>query len=437
MAGQPESVSQARSFVHEALTGAAKADWADAATLAVSELVTNAVLHAHSDIELRVQINENHVRLEVSDRSSALPMPRSYGAAASTGRGLELVAAVSSDHGVDLLSDGGKVVWCCVNGDISAAVLDVKFDLDDWADLVETAPAEATSDYLVATLLGLPPLLWLAAREHHDALLRELALGQASLPEDERQALGHDLAAADSARARIGDALVAVVERAGRIATATAPSPELPPSKVHALPTTVDLELSVPRAAVPLYARLQDVLDNGERKAQADELLARPGLPEIIAVRDWACEQVIAQAAGSPPARWVGADDDRFAAVVAEQSTADWSGNSVSQADTGLIAVDDANRILAVSSPLLEVLGWSKDELVGRRVVAIVPTRFREAHVAGFSRHVSTGVGQVLDTTLRLPVLRADGSEVECNLFIHAEGTPRGRTVYVARIEPV
>jgi PAS domain S-box-containing protein len=151
---------------------------------------------------------------------------------------------------------------------------------------------------------------------------------------------------------------------------------------------------------------------------------------------DWACEQIIAQAAGSPPARWVGADDDTFAAVVAEQSTADWSGDSVSRADTGMIAVDDANRIVAVSPRLLDVLGWSRDELVGRRVVAIVPTRFREAHVAGFSRHVSTGIGQALDKTLRLPVLGADGGEVECNLFIRAEDTPRGRTVYVAWIQP-
>jgi PAS domain S-box-containing protein len=413
-----------------------RADWAEAAGLAVSELVTNAVLHAHSGIELRVHIKPNHVRLEVLDRSPALPMPQSYGASASTGRGLELVAAVTSDHGVEMLGDGGKLVWCCVNSEILSAAVNVKFEWDDWPDLAETTPSEPLSDHLGVTLLGLSPTLWFAAREHHDALLRELALGQASLPEDERQVLADDLAAADTARSRIGDALVAAVERASRMGASPSPSADPRPSDLRAVPPTLDLELHVPRGDVSLYARLQDVLDAGERKAQADELLARPGLPEIVAVRDWACEQVIAQAAGSPPARWVGAFDDRFAAVAAEQSTADWSGESVSQADTGMIAVDDANRILAVSPPLLVVLGWSRDELVGRRVVAIVPARFREAHVAGFSRHVSTGMGRVLDTALRLPVLRADGGEVECSLFIHAEDTPQGRTVYVGRIEP-
>ena len=80
---------------------------------------------------------------------------------------------------------------------------------------------------------------------------------------------------------------------------------------------------------------------------------------------------------------------------------------------------------------------FRSEDLVGRRVVAIVPPRFRESHVAGFSRHLSTGVARALDTPLRLPVLRADGGEVECSFLIHAERTPSGRTVYVAQIEPV
>jgi PAS domain S-box-containing protein len=435
--GQPGSVGRARRFVRTTLDAADRAGWAEAAELAASELVTNAVLHAHSDIELRVNVKSSHVRIEVRDRSSAFPMPRSYGATATTGRGLDLVARLSSDHGVEALAGGGKVVWCCVNSEMPAAVVDADFELDDWVDLVEATPTQATADDVDITLIGLPPTLWLAAREHHDALLRELALVQASLPDQhERSVLADDLAAADTARSRIGDAVVAAVERARRKGTASLPLPEHHPGDLPAVPATLDLDLRVRRDEVHLYARLQDVLDTGERLAQADELLARPGLPEIVAVRDWACEQIIAQTAGSPRARWVGADDERFAAVTAERSTADWSNDIVSQADTGMIAVDDANRIVAVSPPLLAALGWHADELVGRRVVAIVPARFREAHVAGFSRHLSTGIGRALDVSLRLPVLRGDGSEVECTLLIHAEHTPSGRTIYVARIEP-
>src|SRR5439155_14487211 len=135
--------------------------------------------------------------------------PRSYDETATTGRGLELVAAVSFDHGVKALGADGKVVWCCVNSEFAQSVLELSDDHEDWSDLVEDGQpgaVESAPDALVVNLLGLPPTLWLAAREHHDALLRELALVQGSLPGEQARALAEDLTAADSARTRISDA---------------------------------------------------------------------------------------------------------------------------------------------------------------------------------------------------------------------------------------
>ena len=436
---QPESVSQARRFVREQLEVAERPDWVDAATLAVSELVTNSVLHAHSEVEVRVEVQSDHVRIEVWDRSPVLPAPRSYDETATTGRGLELVAAVSFDHGVKPLGADGKVVWCCVNPEFAQSIFDLSETHDEWSDLLEADPpdsVEPAPDALVVNLLGLPPTLWLAAREHHDALLRELALVQGSLAGEQARALREDLTAADDARTRISEAVVAAIEVARRIGTAAVPLPEHHPGELPAVPTSVDLELHVRRSEAQKFAQLQDVLDQGERLAESGALLARPGLPEIVAVRDWACEQIIAQCAGSPPVHWVGVEDERFSAATAVVSTAGWTDTSVSQAQGGAIAVDDANRIVAVSQRLLHALGWTAQDLVGRRVVTIVPARFRESHVAGFSRHLSTGVARALDVPLKLPVLRADGTEVECNFLIHAELAPTGRTVYVAQIEP-
>jgi PAS domain S-box-containing protein len=439
--GQPSSVGAARRFVRQRLESARRPEWVEAASLAVSELVTNSVLHAHSDVDLRVQVKDDHVRIEVWDRSPGLPMPRSYDETATTGRGLELVATVSFDHGVETFGADGKVVWCCVNSQFAEAGYEADFHPDEWADLLDPAVAPRgdadSADTVVVTLLGLPPTLWLAAREHHDALLREMALVQASMSGDPARALAEDLRTADNARTRISEAVLAAIEVARRIGTAMLPLPEHHPGDLPAVPAAVDLDVHVRRSEAELFARLQDVLDQGERLARAGELLVRPGLPEIVAVRDWACEQIIAQSAGSPPIQWIGVDDDRFAAVDPTVSTTGWVDTNVSQADIGVIAVDDANRVVAVSQRLLGVLGWKAAELVGRRVVTIVPPRFREAHVAGFSRHLSTGVARALDVPLRLPVLRADGTEVECTFRIHAERAPTGRTVYVAQIEPI
>ena len=236
----------------------------------------------------------------------------------------------------------------------------------------------------------------------------------------------------------ISTALDAAVQSARDRGAATVPLPQYHPGALPSVPQALDLVVAVARDQASAFAELQDVLDHGERLAAAGQLLVRSGLPEIIAVRDWAAEQVIAQVAGSPPAPWPGADDERFTADVDRHAVpAGWDRAKVDDADVGLIAVTEDNRICAVSATLTEVLGWPADELLGRRVVLIVPPRFREAHVAGFSRHLSTGDARALGVQLRLPVLTRAGEEVECEFLIESEATPEGQVVYLAHITPL
>lgn len=82
----------------------------EVATLLVSELVTNALLHAHTDISLRVQANRRRLRVEVRDGNPRLPEMRRYARSASTGRGLRLVDELAERWGVEPGRDG-KTVW--------------------------------------------------------------------------------------------------------------------------------------------------------------------------------------------------------------------------------------------------------------------------------------------------------------------------------------
>lgn len=49
------------------------------------------------------------------------------------------------------------------------------------------------------------------------------------------------------------------------------------------------------------FAALQDVLDEANRLAADGQLLTHPALPEVIAVCDWAAEQVISTLTGQAP----------------------------------------------------------------------------------------------------------------------------------------
>ena len=77
----------------------------------MSELATNAVLHARSDFEVTVIRYDQRVRVEVFDQNTRMPsfavaLPDAY-----SGRGLMLERELASVWGVESHSDSGKTIW--------------------------------------------------------------------------------------------------------------------------------------------------------------------------------------------------------------------------------------------------------------------------------------------------------------------------------------
>ena len=110
--------SHARTFLAARLAEWAVRDVDDvAAALVVHELVTNAVVHAGTEIELLISARPGSVRVAVGDRSHAAPLPRNAQGGDENGRGLALVAALSSAWGVLPRRPLGKVVWAVLRED--------------------------------------------------------------------------------------------------------------------------------------------------------------------------------------------------------------------------------------------------------------------------------------------------------------------------------
>jgi PAS domain S-box-containing protein len=431
LAAERVSPREARRLLREVTAAVGRDEWLDAGELAISEVVTNALLHAHTEVSLWIGAFEDELCVEVQDANPAMPVARDYDEQASTGRGMGLVAAVAQQCGIHSLGPEGKVVWFCIGGPT------VEPTAADWdiEGLDELLAADAGTEPNVQ-LLRLPPTLWLSARQHHDAVLRELALYAAEHELDAEI----DLAAADAARSRISEAVVRAVERAHAEGRTRSILPPGHPSPLPWVPDDLDLALRIEAEEAADFLALADALDTAERLAVDGRLLVRPGLPEIVAVRDWACDQVVAQVGGSPPAPWAGTAQERFETEThgrVELDESAWDVAVVRDSDRGVVAADDANRIVAISRPLAALLGWERDELVGRRVVTLIPPHLREAHVAGFSRHLSSGEAHVLGVPLELPVRHADGHEVRCTFLIEQTAVEPGRTVYLAWIEPV
>jgi anti-sigma regulatory factor (Ser/Thr protein kinase) len=80
----------------------------------VSELATNAVVHAGSDFTVSLTRSARAIRIAVADASPRVPEGPHPDVAATHGRGRLLVESLSTACGHDLL-DGGKVVWADVS----------------------------------------------------------------------------------------------------------------------------------------------------------------------------------------------------------------------------------------------------------------------------------------------------------------------------------
>ena len=407
------SASLARRVVRRALAGAENEEALDAAQLAISEVVTNALVHAAPPLRLRVMVADRSLRVELSDGSPRLPATRDFGDQAATGRGLRLVEELVSRWGSHPTPDG-KVVWFEISdGDV----------LDELLSEPDEVEALAAVDGTVVTveLHRMPLLMHQAWQEHAAALLREVMLVR----------LDAELSALEE-HASASDALGLLLEQVPAAEVGLDPD-RLLASATEPGVTVEQLVIEVPHASLPSFAALDVMLDEALGLAESGELLSPPTQPEIQAMRLWICNQVRTQSAGGRSSAW-----PSLAAAPPPRRRADelaWDPVEVTWSDRALVAADDANRIVAISRPALEILGHDDEALlVGRRLVSIIPERFHQAHVAGFTLHLVNGRGPLLDQLVKVPALRRDGQEVEIGMVIESRVLPEGRYLFVAEL---
>ncbi|MFC5916900.1 SpoIIE family protein phosphatase [Streptomyces pulveraceus] len=110
----PEALSSARHMIRAAVRAWGAKTRADEVELAADELITNALMHTDGGAIVTIRVltgPERRLRVDVEDRSSALPRRRDAGEAGVSGRGLMLVDRLADLWGVESRGSG-KCVWC-------------------------------------------------------------------------------------------------------------------------------------------------------------------------------------------------------------------------------------------------------------------------------------------------------------------------------------
>ena len=273
----------------------------------------------------------------------------------------------------------------------------------------ERSPDLPTSH--VVRLVAFPRRLFAAADDQWEGMLREYTL---------RGLGGTAQSYRDDEIAQASDALRLLVDAAGPVGR--------PLSLAEPTEPTREVEISSPVA----FAVLQAILDDGRRLAESGALLTLPSLPEVVALRDWLCGEVADQTAGAEPKPW------RLHASLGDPydtAAAPWDRSLEPPAETAWLVGDDHNRIVAASPAALTLLGWEEQDLVGQRLLAVIPHHLREAHLAGFIRSAVSGDAPLLGRPLALPALGRDGREIPVTLTLTRHDQRGDRHVYLALLD--
>ncbi|RNL77540.1 ATP-binding protein [Nocardioides marmorisolisilvae] len=297
-AGAP-SVRMAREWVSGVLDEIGRTELAESARLAVSELVTNALLHAEPPMTVHVRGTVEHPRIEVTDQSMVPPQPRHSTPLVNAddeltwttvGRGLDLVASFARRWGADIDPRGfGKVVWFEPAAEVRENPAEGElFDLDDAIAQRGEEPADPES-MLTIELLGMPTELFSHLRLHFNELGRELRL----------------LAITDPDRYPIAVEFAETYLQIEHERRQVVGLDDLD-SAMDAHKDTVDLAYRVPATAPESMSRVAVLLEEIYRSFAQEKLLAVRPSPELMSLQRWYLGEFSRQANGHRPMPWVG-----------------------------------------------------------------------------------------------------------------------------------
>jgi len=285
----PRGVQDARRWVATTFSDIRRADLTECAEVGVSELVTNALLHATPPIHVAVRGTREHPRVEVRDQSvdkPVLPDPIDHDDPESVlltfGRGLNIVARAADAWGAEI-EDEGKIVWFTPAAEFSE---DGTEGVITGITVDEPDPA-AEDDSVRLAIRNVPVTAYTAFQRHYRELRREVRL--LALAHEEEYPLAKTLSD-----------LFGSLEKPLRH--------DLGANQVDAAAATghnhVDLDVVLRRPDAARVERLIELLDLADAFCREERLLSLARTPDQVTFQQWFLGEVVRQSMGEDPIAW-------------------------------------------------------------------------------------------------------------------------------------
>jgi anti-sigma regulatory factor (Ser/Thr protein kinase) len=290
LAPGPRGALQARRWVADACEEIGRPELTETAELAMSEVVTNAILHGKPPVTVRLRGTHNHPRVEVRDASPEPPSLPAWEAEqdfldelSTFGRGLGIVASSSVAWGAEREVDG-KLVWF-----EPAAVAPANPPAGvflGWDDSDE-GPTPGGDETIVIRLLNVPTESLQASLAHGAELRRELRL--LAVAHHDTYPVASDLSTFFSSLSRdfswqLGGEALREASQAGRV--------------------NFDLDVKAAPDAGRRFARLIELYELADAFCRNERLLTLARPPALVSFENWLFGEFVRQGAGEEPTPW-------------------------------------------------------------------------------------------------------------------------------------
>lgn len=109
----------------------------------------------------------------------------------------------------------------------------------------------------------------------------------------------------------------------------------------------------------------------------------------------------------------------------------------INNAPDAIIVIDAASNILLWNPKCEEIFGWQADEVKGKLLSNfIIPIAYKEAHIKGMERYLSTKVPHMMNKSVEVVALNKAGKEFYISLTI-SEGKQDRETVFIAFLRDI
>jgi PAS domain S-box-containing protein len=110
-------------------------------------------------------------------------------------------------------------------------------------------------------------------------------------------------------------------------------------------------------------------------------------------------------------------------------------GLAAELAPTGILAIDGEGRILLVNREVERLFGYAREELLGRSIDLLVPTRYRDQHPGSRDTYMQGPEARRMGVGRDLYGVRKDGSEVPVEVGLNPIDTQRGKVVLATVVD--